>query len=77
MVEAVIEEINVYSLAIGEWLLRRLGSFAGLIGFCVMVAFTLTVAASGWFFPINNWDMFAYLAAAREASGVTDPVALH
>jgi len=77
MVAALVEEINVYSLAIGEWLLRRLGSFAAVIGFCLLVAFTLTIAAAGWFFPINNWDMFAYLASAHEATGVTDPVALH
>ncbi|MEM1378884.1 MAG: hypothetical protein AAGG69_15995 [Pseudomonadota bacterium] len=77
MVAAVIEEINVYSLAIGEWLLRRLGSFAALIGFCTLMAFTLTIAAAGWLFPINNWDMLAYLASAHEATGVTDPVALH
>ncbi|MEN0001465.1 MAG: hypothetical protein AAF940_11330 [Pseudomonadota bacterium] len=77
MVAAVIEEINIYSLAIGEWLLRRLGSYAALIGFCLLIAFTLTVAAAGWFFPINNWDMLAYLASIHEAKGVTDPAALH
>lgn len=77
MVAAVIEEIHVRSLALGEFLARLVSSWMAVGGLVLMVAFALTLAAVGWAFPINNWDMFAYVAAAKEAAGLTDPAALH
>jgi len=67
----VIEAINIRIIAVGEWLARCTRRLAGPIGLVLLLAFTATVAAAGWVFPIYNWDMFAYLAAAHEAPGVS------
>jgi hypothetical protein len=67
----VIEDINIRILATGEWLARRLAPFAGTLGLVLLLALAATIAAAGWVFPIYNWDMFAYLAAAHEAPGIS------
>lgn len=77
MVTPAINAINAKTLAIGAWLARQVASWSTLIGLAIMTALTVTIAAVGYFVPINNWDMFAYLASAHQANGVTDPAALH
>ncbi|MBO6721263.1 MAG: hypothetical protein JJ906_05440 [Roseitalea sp.] len=67
----MIEDINIRLLATGEWLARRTRWLAAPFGLLLLVAFTLTVAAAAWAFPIYNWDMFAYFAAAHEAPGIS------
>jgi hypothetical protein len=67
----MIEDINIRILATGEWLARRLAPFASPLGVMLLLALTATITAAGWVFPIYNWDMFAYLAAAHEAPGIS------
>jgi len=67
----VIEDINIRILATGEWLARRLAPIATILGLLLLLALTVTIAAAGWVFPVYNWDMFAYLAVAYEAPGVS------
>lgn len=67
----MIEDINIRILATGEWLARHLAPFAGMLGLGLLLALVATIAAAAWAFPIHNWDMFAYLAAAHEAPGIS------
>ena len=60
----------------GGGLLQLLAPWANVLGLALILAFTATVAAASWYFPSSNWDMFAYLAAAYEAPGVS-VAALH
>ncbi|WP_306117795.1 MULTISPECIES: hypothetical protein [unclassified Roseitalea] len=67
----IVEDITVRLLATAEWLTRRAGAFSAPLGLAIMLAFTATVAVVAWVFPVHNWDMLAYLAAAHEAPGVS------
>ncbi len=66
-----VEEFNIRLLAVGEWLARFVASWTGLFGLALMLAMSAAVAMVAWVFPINNWDMLAYLAAAHEAPGIS------
>lgn len=67
----MIEAVNIRVLAAGAWLAGRTAYLAAPFGLLLLLAFTATVTAAAWVFPIYNWDMFAYLAAAHEAPGVS------
>ena len=66
-----VAEFNIRLLAVGEWLARLTASWTGLVGRGLMLMMSAAVAVVAWVYPINNWDMLAYLAAAHEAPGVS------
>lgn len=58
------------------WLYRTWNAHAGLLGALLMVGYFAAVAAVAWVYPLANWDIVAYVAAALN-DGVRSAAEIH